>query len=62
MSSFIRTSDKRWHGGAKRPLEGQSLKGSKRYSPQPDDDDDLCKLIDLHSFHFPAVKCSRAKR
>ena len=46
MSSSIRFSDGGWHGGAKRPLRGQSLKDVKslrmvqNHPPQTDDDDD----------------------
>ena len=46
MSPSIRFSDGGWHGGAKRPLRGQSLKDVKslrmvqNHPPQTDDDDD----------------------
>ena len=46
MASSIRSSDGRFHGGAKRPLRGQSLKDVKslrmvqNHPPQTDDDDD----------------------
>ena len=45
MSSSIRFSDGGWHGGAKRPLRGQSLKDTQslrmvqNHPPQTDDDD-----------------------